>query len=239
MNRQEYTDRVLAALRRVTPQERMDIRAELDAHMEDHICALVELGYDEQLAEERTLSHMGDPEEVGRELDKQYPLHWLMISRIATAALIVLLVLTIINLGSLHGLYESIQTRIAPWSGVDTFWEDDINYRMDIQQEIGSDLIKILGSGTKSTETEATAYVFYCQCDQNVLGYRSRFPNEQFTDCRGEELWDGGSSYSNARVSYVMREMEVQYGDPYITMILTRYDESYEIQIPLVWGAVP
>ena len=71
MTRQEYTDRVLANLRRVTRSERAAIREELDAHMEDHICDLLDLGYDEALAEERTMQRMGDPEEVGRELDKQ------------------------------------------------------------------------------------------------------------------------------------------------------------------------
>ena len=70
MTRQEYTDRVLANLRRVTPEERAAIREELDAHMEDHICDLLDLGYDEALAEERTMQRMDDPEEVGRELDK-------------------------------------------------------------------------------------------------------------------------------------------------------------------------
>ena len=40
MNRKEYTDAVLTALRHVTDRERLAIRAELDAHIEDHIAAL-------------------------------------------------------------------------------------------------------------------------------------------------------------------------------------------------------
>ena len=67
-------EQVLANLRRVTPDERAAIRGEIDGHIEDHICDLIELGYDEKLAEERAMAAMGDPEEVGRELDKQYPL---------------------------------------------------------------------------------------------------------------------------------------------------------------------
>ena len=73
MDRRTYVEQVLANLRRVTPGERAAIRDEIDGHIEDHICDLLELGYDEKLAEERAMSFMGDPVEVGRERDKQYP----------------------------------------------------------------------------------------------------------------------------------------------------------------------
>ena len=83
MDRRQYTDRVLTSLRRVTAKEREAIRRELDGHMEDHMEALRALGYDEALAEERTIAAMGDPEEVGRELNQQYPFRWLVIGRAA------------------------------------------------------------------------------------------------------------------------------------------------------------
>lgn len=52
MTRWEYTEQVLANLRRVTRAEREAIRAEIDGHMEDHVCDLLELGYPPELAEE-------------------------------------------------------------------------------------------------------------------------------------------------------------------------------------------
>ena len=55
MTRKEYSENVLAQLRRLTPEEKQDVLAELDTHMEDRICALLELGYDEALAEERVM----------------------------------------------------------------------------------------------------------------------------------------------------------------------------------------
>lgn len=79
MDRRQYTDRVLTSLRRMTAKEREAIRRELDGHMEDHMEALRALGYDEALAEARTIAAMGDPEEVGRELNKQYPFRWLVV----------------------------------------------------------------------------------------------------------------------------------------------------------------
>ena len=86
MDRRQYTDRVLTSLRRVTAKEREAIRQELDGHMEDHMEALRALGYDEALAEERTIAAMGDPAEVGRELNRQYPFRWLVIGRAAMIA---------------------------------------------------------------------------------------------------------------------------------------------------------
>ena len=84
MDRRDYTDRVLSSLRRVTEKEREAIRSELDGHIEDHMEALRELGYDEELAEERAIAAMGEPDEVGRELNKQYTgCRWLLASRAA------------------------------------------------------------------------------------------------------------------------------------------------------------
>ncbi len=62
MKREEYTERVLAAMHRVTVRERDAICAELDGHIEDRIEALLELGYEPELAEERVMARMGDPE---------------------------------------------------------------------------------------------------------------------------------------------------------------------------------
>ena len=104
----EYVERVLSVMRHVTPSEREAIRAELAAHIEDHICDLLELDYDETLAEERTMALMGDPEEVGRELDKQYPVFWLVVKR---AAMVLVLVLTLTLLMRVEWNY--VKTNLA------------------------------------------------------------------------------------------------------------------------------
>ena len=86
MDRRQYTEQVLSSLRRVTHDEREAIRQELDGHMEDHMEALRELGYEEEEAEARTLAAMGDPAEVGRELNQQYPFRWLVVKWVAQGA---------------------------------------------------------------------------------------------------------------------------------------------------------
>ena len=100
MDRKTYIDTVLSTLRRVTGDEKLAIRAELDGHIEDHMEGLLELGYDEALAEERTLAAMGDPKEVGRELNRQYTgWGWVLLSRAAVLLTAVLCIQALLGLG--------------------------------------------------------------------------------------------------------------------------------------------
>ena len=52
--------------------DRAAITAELTAHWEDHAAALMERGIPEEEAARRALEAMGDPEEIGKELDKSH-----------------------------------------------------------------------------------------------------------------------------------------------------------------------
>lgn len=123
MTRGEYNARVQAALRRVTERERAAIRAELDAHMEDHICDLLDLGYPPELAEERTMAFMGDPEEVGRELNKQYPLGWLAAKWAAMALTAVLVLLMLLPARQLAGtVADNLWNRFYPLHQLD-LWD--------------------------------------------------------------------------------------------------------------------
>ena len=79
MNRNEYCDRVLAQVGRLTADEANDLRNELAGHIEDHAEALVEHGYTEEDAAARAVALMGDPEETGRALREQYRHFWLVI----------------------------------------------------------------------------------------------------------------------------------------------------------------
>ena len=117
MNREEYTQRVLSALGRLTPKEISAVRTEIEGHIEDHMESLLELGYDEKLAEERTMAAMGDPEEVGRELNKQYPIRWQILKDIATAFTGILLVLALFLGSSYSDFWQSLVVRFDPVRG--------------------------------------------------------------------------------------------------------------------------
>ena len=90
MTRKDYVEQVAAQLSGLSWGEQDAIREEIDAHIEDHICGLLELGYSEELAEERTMLRMGDPQEVGRELRAQYPVVWRIVSRLSILMLLLM-----------------------------------------------------------------------------------------------------------------------------------------------------
>ena len=84
MTRQEFLAQVLSPLGRLTAQERENVRRELEEHVEDRMEALLEMGWDAELAEEWRLEAMGDPAEIGREMARQYRGRgWLWLGRAA------------------------------------------------------------------------------------------------------------------------------------------------------------
>ena len=115
MKRKEYTEQVMSRLQRLTPKERKAVWEELDGHIEDHICDLLELGYTEELAEERTMLRMGDPDEVGRQINQQYPVCWMVIGRVSMILTLVLLLVMAKPLWELGGqVKDNLAARFAP-----------------------------------------------------------------------------------------------------------------------------
>ena len=76
--------------------DRAAITAELTAHLEDHMDALVARGFPPETAARQAVAAMGDPEEIGQELDKSHSflLGWFQICfRVAVWGLAMLVLL--------------------------------------------------------------------------------------------------------------------------------------------------
>ena len=106
--------------------DRAAVRAELEAHMEDKTADFQRIfpGISREEAEERALSEMGDPAEIGKELARVHKpwLGWLW--RASQAALLLLLLVmtlvgddTIIGNSNLGGWYEGESDRRAKQDG--------------------------------------------------------------------------------------------------------------------------
>lgn len=242
MTRQAYTDRVLANLRRVTPEERAAIREELDAHMEDHICDLLDLGYDEALAEERTMQRMGDPEEVGRELDKQYPLRWLVLGRVALTLTVVMCIVALFGIGILSYLWWSLEARVAPDQISSDLLEQGQRV-VDIRVPVGNDILRIYRVAMGKKDGQLVAEVSMCAYDRIPGGIVSEqlLPNVELTDQRGAppEWGLGGGGKSNWGAAYTTKYINIEPEDTYVTLTYDRFGEYVSVRVPLTGEDAP
>jgi len=237
MDRQEYTKRVLACLRRVTAAEREDIRREIDAHMEDHICALLDLGYPEDLAEERTMRLMGDPEEVGRELDKQYPFRWLILGRAAKLLAILLITPILVSFFfSESALLSCIKARIDPWEpGRLRAPEMEQSELVDIQKPVGDDILRIYQVALRTVEGQRVAWVYGVAYDRIPFGLPASwiFDEMIIEDQRGEMLSGFGGYGRDARTKYVEGYVPIKPGDTYVVLRGDQFGQNFSLKVPL------
>ena len=209
---------MLSALRHVTRREREAIRAEIDGHIEDHMADLLELDYPPELAEERTLSAMGDPAEVGRELNEQYTgWGWVILSRVLLAALVVISILVLYSYPSL----------------------EPVEMSLDIRVPIGNDVWYIYAAEAQmDAEGNSEVSVWMSWYDKNPFRFAAGGVITG-VDCRGDvtDMHGGGGGKSGPYVTFCYL-FSVQEGDPYVTVSCERYGEVYQAQVPISWEGV-
>lgn len=175
MNRAEYCARVLAGLRGLSRRERAAVRRELEEHIEDHAQALLDLGYDEQLAEERTMAAMGDPAEVAREMARQYPRGWRIVTGMSLALCVFVLFSVLSNNYNRRMIgyaWDSIVYRISP-PGPETVIARTVSPRgvepvsgvaeaVDIRRTIGDNVLRVyrITVGTQDNQTAEKTWIY-------------------------------------------------------------------------------
>lgn len=242
MNRNEYCDRVLAQVGRLTADEANDLRNELAGHIEDHAEALVEHGYTEDAAYGRAVALMGDPEETGRALRAQYGGWWLVIvqraARILTALLCVMIAGLIVKSSGLYGAIRDRYEVQKPGEG----WERWNTETPGTRIPIGDDIVRIdaVSCSTQRAEVQLTGFdripggVVYAR-----LLHTLRLENE-----RGEVLFEGSdyaypSSVSGSGTLWVhtaRHYVSIEPDDTYVTLVYDRLGERIETKIELPEG---
>lgn len=238
MTREEYCRQVLSHLRRLTVEEQQVVWAELDGHMEDHICAMLELGYDEALAESRTLERMGDPAEVGRALSRQYPLGWKILGRIAVAVTTVLCIMAVFAAGMLGFVWESLTWRVWP-PEFRTSLEAESTRDLNIRVPVGNDVLYVYRVSVGWKDGEYLAEAAVCAYDRIPGGVVSNriFSHITVEDQRGEPWREGGGGGGGHWLGeYTWKRTAVQPGDDHITLRYQRFGETVLIDVPLPEG---
>ena len=247
MTRSEYVERVLSVMKHVTSKEREAIRAEIDAHIEDHIYALRDLDYDEALAEERTMARMGDPEEVGRELDKQYTNgFWIWMESIAKILLVPMILVALLGIGILFHAVDAMEARFAPTQRSTEDFTAEAMEETDYRMTIGNDILKVYQvsvgnkvfayySHDRIAEQGLAAEVQVCAYDRIPFGIVSGdlIVNLKVEDQRGTEIDDWGRSAGSWGAVYEQFYIPIEPGDTYVTLSYDRFGESVTLKVPL------
>lgn len=240
MEQNEFCDRVLALVRHATTEEKEAIRTELLGHMEDHAAALVERGKDPDAALALAAQAMGDPEEVGRELDKQYPLVWLAVSRIALILSILVGIAMLFHLPLTIFPFSNIQARTQEIPMTLDNLHGSCIYTVDLRTDVGSDVLRVFGVGLEpfwDGET-ATVNLAMCNYDRNPFGQACGTLLNYLTyevDGEAVESRSGGGA-SNAGAAYwFARNIAVSRKAEYIAVCYDRFGTKVRLEVPLNW----
>lgn len=247
MNRNEYCDRVLAQVGRLTADEANDLRNELAGHIEDHAEVLVEHGYTEEDAAARAVALMGDPEETGRALREQYRHFWLVIvQRIAIFVTIVACVQGFFMLPMLSGVYESLRERVSPT--VNSISWEELDGAADLHERIpiGDDIVQLnrIEYGVRDGERQAVLWVSSYDRIPGRKVYERLFETMSLQNERGKTVYDrDGVRYSSCwgssgslYVHYGQHTVPLEEGDTYVTFVYDRFGERIETRIELPEG---
>lgn len=240
MDRKTYTDRVLSGMRWVTAREEQAIRQELEGHIEDHMEGLLELGWDEQLAEERTLEAMGDPAEVGRALDREYPFRWLVLADLCRLVTVLTLVGIILFGGmavTFRDCRESLTQRYRPEAPATALTALRYDGELEDRLRLGDDELRLLsvrvGENRGLLLAEVTAIIY----DRMPLGIAGRIELTLENE-RGERqngYWETGSRWLDTYRAFV----PVEEGDTGITLCCRQFGQEISLELPIGWEAAP
>ena len=228
----EYGTAVCAYVRHATAAEKAAIRKELADHMEDHAQALIDGGFPEDHAIQIALESMGEAETVGRELDKEYPLRWLVLSRLALLPLIWILAASLLlTPASLGWLYDNLQSHYFPMTLVENERLDMIP--LDIRKDLpGGAVLSVYGIGAFPPSKDS-----YTVC-VGITGYnKNPFLYTEFADF-AITFSHGGNTEYGGYADGVYQISGMTYGES-LTLHFDHYGTSFDLDIPIPWEEVP
>lgn len=199
----------------------------------------MELGYDAALAEQRTLDAMGDPKEVGRELNRQYT-GWpfVLLSRAAVLLTAVLCIQALLGIGILGNLWDSVVARVWPKN----FEELEAvtpaaSERLDIRIPVGNDVLRVYQVSRVTREGVPAVGISLCAYDRLPGGVVSGqlLSGVWIEDQRGNVLeWQSnGQGRGNYGAEYQLRYVPVEEADTSVTLRYARFGENIAVEIPL------
>ena len=225
MDRNEYCDRVLAQVGRLTSGEARDLRAELSGHIEDHAEALTALGYGEDEAGERAVMLMGDPEETGRALRRCYRGWWLVLARYlmvtVTAVLCVLIANEMVKSPRISDS-DRYRAREQRFHWIELWGSETLN----VQIPIGNDIVCVdrVSTGIAYDQIRGAQLAVVQMRDYDRIPggvvYKRLLQELRLENQRGEVFFEGKdvAKLSKTEMRHMRKDMQIIFQDPYSSL---------------------
>jgi hypothetical protein len=249
MERYDFCARVCAHLNGASRRERESVGAELRSHIDDHAAALMDSGWSEEEAYAAAENAMGDADEVGESLSREFSRVWLNISRVSAAVLTVLAILLAAPMIiSLAHAAQNIAVRLDPAGaapgkmsvpGISTM---DVRFDMD-----GGDVVCFYA---QSVEPNADAEInkayranlFFCSYDRNPFqSVRSNPPcrwySGDFPPSNSNMGVIYGQSFTSYWYGYYIMRVPVDMGQEKVSVYFDRGGREYYVSFPLDWSS--
>lgn len=240
MDKKEFCETVSGLVRFASLDEKQDIEQELIDHFEDHIEALTESGWSEEEAETAAVEAMGNPEEIGQALNQQYPLGWLVLSRVSIIGTALLIVLAFFTFPLISNVYHNIVARTNPtWDFTQTDeYPDGMVKPLDITVELGQNRVHFYESVTYYEEEDGyMASVSACAYAKNPLRSAPQSCWEKIQVINTGTGWPGdGGGWFCAGASYRHYHYQVSYGQASLHFTYDYCGTAFDCEIPLDWN---
>ena len=251
---ENFCEAVCAQVKHATEDEKREIAQELSDHLADHAAALMEIGRSEDEAVTAAVAAMGDAEEIGKKLNKEYPLLWLVLSRVSALLIVVLLIQALMLPWGIYSASSSLRARMNPprdslAQDIDSSWTL-VDYRYDApgnevyyiySVDVLPNTQKKSSSGLHShlDDYDYCVRVAACNYDRNPFGNASQILLNHVSLTNGDGVpyaraSGGGNSGANHWVSYI----PVNYGEEYLHLDCSAFGYELHELIPLNWEGV-
>ena len=202
--------------------------------------ALLEMGWDAELAEARCLEAMGDPAEIGREMARQYRgKGWLWLGRAAVVLTVVVCIQALLGVGMLWAAWDSLTVRFNPprTISIGELKNVEAEEELDIRAEIGNDILRIYQVSVGEKDGQRAAMVLACAYDRWPFGIvvDSLFSRSELWNERGETGTSGGGSGNSGAVCAALWA-PVETGDTHVIWEYRAIGEAVRLEIPLPGG---
>lgn len=241
-----YCQSVCAHLRHATRKEKAQVQKELTDHMTDRAEALTAAGHTPEAAQAMALDAMGEAAAVGEALDREYPLRWLVLSRLAPVAVVVFaLVLLYHGWFVPYALRDYLDARGDPIQTQHTTIFDSSTGQsrpvpnltpLDLRYQLpGGSVLSLYAVGLEPTGQAYTAYLYTVLYSQDPLP-RWGVPREILT-FPSVETYRPLSASNLGLACYTSYTISLSPGEA-LTARYDHYGTRIDAEIPLPWKEV-